>query len=172
MILVNRKNHSPSSSFFHLGDPFLYTGTNVNSTTSTTLTIPPEQDPNSIFLNITLPTSTTTRKRKNANLAEGDRPANPTGAKRGRHRTKNLPPVDDMEWAPTVEKRPPKSTTKRPPKQTIPPPPSSATTSILNTLLQLPSHQPKQRTNDSNLLKTIHQPPSFVNTILSSNPFL
>jgi hypothetical protein len=50
--------------------------------------------------------------------------------------------------------------------------PPTATTSILNTLLQLPSHQPKQRTNESNLLKTIHQPPSFVNTVLPSNPFL
>jgi hypothetical protein len=148
-------------------------GINSNSTTSTTLTIPPEQDPHSIFLNTILPTSTSTRKRKNANSLENDRPpkappSNPTGSKRGRHRTKNLPPPEDMEWAPDSEKRPIKSTTKKP-KQTIPP---TATTSILNTLLQLPSNQPKQRTNESNLIKPTHQPPSFVNTILSSNPFL
>jgi hypothetical protein len=170
MILVNQTTF-PSSKIlfiFSLDDPFLYTGANVNSITSTTLTIPPEQDPNSIFLNTILPSSTSTRKRKGSNLLENDRPPNSTGTKRGRHRTKNLPPLDDMEWAPNIEKRPAKSTTKKP-KQTMPP---TATTSILNTLLQLPSHQPKQRTNESNLLKTIHQPPSFVNTVLPSNPFL
>jgi hypothetical protein len=164
-------------SFFILEDPFIYTGINSNSNTITTLTIPPEQDPNSIFLNTILPSSTPTRKRKGANvmnISENDRSlkpesSNPTGSKRGRHRTKNLPPPDDMEWAPGAEKRPVKSTTKKP-KQTIPP--TTATTSILNTLLQLPSNQPKQRTNESNLIKPVHQPPSFVNTILSSNPFL
>jgi hypothetical protein len=151
-------------------------GTNSNSNTSTTLTIPPEQDPNSIFLNITLPSSAPTRKRKGSNLVnllENDRSSipesfHPTGTKRGRHRTKNLPPSDDMEWAPNIEKRPVKSATKKP-KPTMPP---TATTSILNTLLQLPSNQPKQRPTESNLIKTIHQPPSFVNTVLSSNPFL
>ena len=167
---LSLKNHLLS--FHSLDDPFLYTGINPNSHTSTTLTIPPEQDPNSIFLNTILPSSTTTtRKRKGANPVnplENDRPPNPTGSKRGRHRTKNLLPPEDMEWAPNIEKRPPKSAAKKL-KQPMPP---TATTSILNTLLQLPSNQPKQRTNDSNLLKTIHQPPSFVNTVLSSNPFL
>ena len=43
--------------------------------------------------------------------------SNPTGSKRGRHRTKNLPPPDDMEWAPGAEKRPVKSTTKKQNKQ-------------------------------------------------------
>ena len=150
-------------------------GTNPNNMTSTTLTITPEQDPNSIFLNTILPVSTTTRKRKGSNLMtllDKDHssitiPSNPPG-KRGRHRTKNLLPPEDMEWAPNTEKRPVKSTAKKQ-KQAIPP---TATTSILNTLLQLPSNQPKQRTNESNLIKTIHQPPSFVNTVLSSNPFL
>ena len=169
---------------FILGDPYLYTGSNSHNNTSTTLTIPPEQDPNSIFLNITLPSSNTTRKRKGptlVNLLENDRSSNPpTGSKRGRHRTKNLPPTDDLEWAPNTEKRPVKTTTKKskqaatailPPPVLLPPPPS-ATTSILNTLLQLPANQPKQRLNESNLLKTIHQPPSFVNTIFPSNSFL
>lgn len=169
-----------------LDGPFIYTGINP---TSTTLTIPPEQDPNSIFLNTTLPT--TTRKRKGSNQinsvenrrASTADPSNPSTTKRGRHRTKNLPPTltpGDMEWAPKVEKRPPKSTTKKS-KPPLPPPPPplplptittsnpSATTSILNTLLQLPSNQPKQRPTDTNLLKPIHQPPSFINTILSSN---
>ena len=73
-----------------------------------------------------------------------------------------------MEWAPSKEKRPTKTTTKKA-KQTMPP---TATTSILNTLLQLPANQPKQRPIDSNLIKPVHQPPSFVNTILSSNTFL
>jgi hypothetical protein len=148
-------------------------GTNLNSTTSTTLTIPPEQDPHSIFLNTILPTSTSTRKRKGStqvnslekSRASTSETSNPSTTKRGRHRTKNLPPIEDMEWAPNIEKRPAKTTPKKS-KQTIPP---TATTSILNTLLQLPSNQPKQRPNDTNLLKPIHQPPSFVNTILSSN---
>jgi hypothetical protein len=151
-------------------------GTNSTSNTSTTLTIPPEQDPNSIFLNTILPSSTPTRKRKGSNLInllENNRLStseslNQPVTKRGRHRTKNLPTSDDMEWAPNIEKRSIKSTTNKKVKQTMPP---TATTSILNTLLQLPSNQPKQRTNESNLLKTIHQPPSFVNTVLSSNHF-
>ncbi|CAF4961792.1 unnamed protein product, partial [Rotaria sp. Silwood1] len=162
-------------------EPFLYTGLNSNDITSTTLTIPPEQDPNSIFLNTILPTSTSTRKRKGStltNLLENDRSTGTittnssnttTTTKRGRHRTKNLPPIDDMEWAPDKEKRPIKSTNKKQNKQTIPPP--TSTTSILNTLLQLPSNQPKQRINETNIIKTIHQQPSFVNTVLSSNPF-
>ncbi|CAF5078941.1 unnamed protein product, partial [Rotaria socialis] len=79
-----------------------------------------------------------------------------------------LPPTDDKEWAPGPEKRPAKSTTKKQNKQTLllppaaplhplppppPPPPRppspslpTSTTSILNTLLQLPANQPKQRT--------------------------
>jgi hypothetical protein len=148
-------------------------GINSNNNTSTTLTIPPEQDPNSIFLNTILPSSTSTRKRKGSNLINilknDSESSNPPVTKRGRHRTKNLPLTEDMEWAPNIEKRSVKSTTKKS-KQTMPP---TATTSILNTLLQLPSNQPKQRpSNESNLLKKIHQTPSFVNTILSSNPFL
>jgi len=147
-------------------------GINSNNITSTTLTIPPEQDPNSIFLNTILPSSTSTRKRKGSNLLNmlknDSEPSNSPVTKRGRHRTKNLPSIDDIEWGPNTEKRSIKSTTKKS-KQTMPP---TATTSILNTLLQLPSNQPKQRPTESTLLKKIHQPPSFVNTILSSNPFL
>lgn len=156
-----------SFSFSSSDEPFLNTGKSSSTTTMTTLTIPPEQDPNSIFLNTTLPSSTSTRKRKGSNLQEKE----PTGAKRGRQRTKNL------DWAPPMPKPPAKTTTKKtkqtapPPPLALPPPPSTATISILNTLLQLPSHQPKPRPTDSNLLKPIHQPPSFVNTILSSNPF-
>jgi len=176
MIPVNRIHERKSFKNFYLDDPFLYMGTNPNNTTLTTLTIPPEQDPNSIFLNTILPSSTSTRKRKGSNLPhslENNRSStselsNSPATKRGRHRTKNLPPSDDMEWAPNIEKRPAKSTTKKS-KQIMPP---TATTRILNTLLQLPSNQPKQRPNESNLIKTIHQPPSFINTILSSNPFL
>lgn len=137
--------------------------------TMTTLTIPPEQDPNSIFLNSILPTSTSTRKRKGANQVDQDRSANPPAAKRGRQKTKNLPRPQDMEWAPTIEKRPPKSTSKKA-KQTLPP---TATTSILNTLLQLPSHQPKPRTTETNPPKsTTPTLSSFVNTLFSSNSFL
>ncbi|CAF0945639.1 unnamed protein product [Rotaria sp. Silwood1] len=179
-----KTEHVPSTTLSYIEDseePFLYTGLNSNDITSTTLTIPPEQDPNSIFLNTILPTSTSTRKRKGStltNLLENDRSTGTittnssnttTTTKRGRHRTKNLPPIDDMEWAPDKEKRPIKSTNKKQNKQTIPPP--TSTTSILNTLLQLPSNQPKQRINETNIIKTIHQQPSFVNTVLSSNPF-
>ncbi|CAF3100134.1 unnamed protein product [Rotaria socialis] len=180
-------------------EPFIYMGLNSNDHTSTTLTIPPEHDPNSIFLNSILPT--TTRKRKGSTLTntslENGRAPKTEPTKRGRKGTKNLPPLpptDDKEWAPGPEKRPAKSTTKKQNKQTLllppaaplpplpppppPPPPRppspslpTSTTSILNTLLQLPANQPKQRTNETNLIKTIHQPPSFVNTVLSSNPF-
>ncbi|UJR09297.1 hypothetical protein I4U23_013540 [Adineta vaga] len=170
--------HSATSSHMEdSNDPFLYMGSNANSNALTTLTIPPEQDPNSIFINTVPPTMSTSRKRKGSTLtnsADKDRltttqTTNSTGAKRGRHRTKNLPPPStDMEWAPSNEKRPVKTTTKKA-KQTMPP---TATTSILNTLLQLPSNQPKQRTNETNLIKPVHQPPSFVNTVLSSNSFL
>ncbi|CAF1248789.1 unnamed protein product [Adineta steineri] len=172
-----RVNSGTSTQIEDSDDPFLYMGINSNSNTLTTLTIPPEQDPNSIFLNTILPTTTTTRKRKGSNLVnpvDKDRSSmpqtsNPTGSKRGRHKTKNLPTSDNIEWTSNTEKRPPKTTTKKP-KPSMPP---TATTSILNTLLQLPSNQPKQRTNESNLIKPIHQPPSFVNTVLSSsNPFL
>jgi hypothetical protein len=141
---------------------------NSYNNTSTTLTIAPEQDPNTIFLNTFIPPTTATRKRKGSNITDRlpltDKPA----PKRGRHRTKNLLPTDDLEWAPDNEKRPIKAPNKKM-KQSMPP---TATTSILNTLLQLPSNQPKQRTNESNLIKPIHQPPSFVNTVLSSNSFL
>ena len=74
-------------------------GTNFNKDTSITLTIPPEQDPNSIFLNTILPSSTSTRKRKGSNLMnllENDRSVTtnslnqPTVTKRGRHKTKNF----------------------------------------------------------------------------------
>ncbi len=173
-IPVKRRTiYSYISNFSNLDDPFLYMGTNSNGIISTTLTIPPEQDPNTIFLNTILPSTTSTRKRKGSNLTDRSSTTessslNPTGTKRGRHRTKNLPPSDDIEWAPNTEKRSVKPTNKKQ-KQTMPP---TATTSILNTLLQLPSNQPKQRTNESNLLKTLHQPPSFVNTVFSSNPFL
>ena len=147
----------------HLDEFFLGSGDSAQNYTFTTLTIAPEQDPHSIFLNIPIPSSSTTRKRKNAAAPTGA-PAPPPG-KRGRHRTKNLLPTDDLEWAPDKEKRPPKSTTKKPKAPMTP----TATTSILNTLLQLPTNQPKQRSSESTLLKSIHQPPSFVNTILSSN---
>lgn len=168
-------------------------GLNGNENTSVTLTIPPEQDPHSIFLNTTLPSSTTTRKRKAPTLTNKSdtsrstkaKPPNPTTttstAKRGRHRTKNLPQSGDMEWAPMAEKRPAKQPTKKqsksalpqptPPSPLLPPPSTTSTTSILNTLLQLPANQPKQRPQESNLIKAINQQPSFVNTVLSSNQF-
>ncbi|CAF0924328.1 unnamed protein product [Rotaria sordida] len=172
-----KTEHITSTISSHIEDsePFLYTGLNSNDNTLITLTIPPEQDPNSIFLNTILSSSTSTRKRKGSTLTN-DRSIIPTTdslnltntTKRGRHRTKNLPSIDDIEWAPDKEKRPIKSTNKKQNKQIIS---STSTTSILNTLLQLPSNQPKQRINETNIIKTIHQPPSFVNTVLSSNPF-
>ena len=149
-------------------------GENPSNSYNTTLTMTPEQDPNTIFLNTFIPPSTTTtRKRKGSNIIDNDRllineTTNSTVTKRGRHRTKNLIPSDDMEWAPDNEKRLIKSINKKQKQPIVP----TATTSILNTLLQLPSNQPKQRTNESNLIKTIHQPPSFVNTVFSSNSFL
>ena len=151
-----------------------------NNTISTTLTIPPEQDPNSIILKLNLPSSTSTRKRKGSNLMnalENDHSSindsfKPKHIKRGRHRTKNLLPSDDLESAPNNKKCPMKITTKKQNKQITPPTPTpTPTTSILNTLLQLPSHQPKQRTNETNLIKSVHQPLSFVDNLLSSNRF-
>ena len=139
----------------------------TSTCTSTTLTIPPEQDPHSIFLNTILPPPTTTRKRKGSTPLDHDRSGNPTTAKRGRQKTKNLPAPSDLEWAPQIEKRPAKTTTKKV-KQTMPP---TATTSILNTLLQLPSHQPKPRTTDMNLPKSTPILSPLVNTLFSSNPF-
>lgn len=143
---------------------------NSHGHSSTTLTIAPEQDPNTVLLTTNLPSSTTTRKRKGPNPGNAsDQTPRPTksdtGAKRGRQRTKNLPPIDNLLWASAGSKPPAKSTNKKS-KQPMAP---TATTSILNTLLQLPTNQPKQRPTEANLLKSIDQPPSFVNTVLSSN---
>ncbi|CAF4721517.1 unnamed protein product, partial [Rotaria socialis] len=111
-------------------EPFIYMGLNSNDHTSTTLTIPPEHDPNSIFLNSILPT--TTRKRKGSTLTntslENGRAPKTEPTKRGRKGTKNLPPLpptDDKEWAPGPEKRPAKSTTKKQNKQTLLLPPAA-----------------------------------------------
>ena len=124
---------------------FLFTGDSSSLTYSQTLTITPDHDPHAILLQTSLP-SGPTRKRKAPNSS-----TDPNGPKRGRQKTKPLPIADQV-----------KVSVKKKTKQTLTP---TATTSILNTLLQLPSHQPKARPIDGNLLK------SFVNTYPSSHSF-
>lgn len=120
---------------------FLFTGDVPSTTQTQTLSIAPEHDPQSIFVQTSI-SSGSTRKRKTANVDPNAPP------KRGRQQKPKAKPTEK-----------PKTTKKRTKVNSTP----TATTSILNTLLQLPSHQPKTRPIDSS---------SFVNKFLSSQSFV